>query len=538
MRLKERAAFVVLALVTSFGVSVKAAEPEAVPGEYIVKLKQPVSENKSVLNVLADRLGAPIKSVIVEGNLVVIQRPVFETTHSVLKTVAADQDLVEYVEPNYIYRVNRTPNDPMLGDLWGMNNASNPGVDIGALKAWDIETGDKDLVVGVIDTGINYNHDDLKNNMWTNTAELNGQAGVDDDGNGVIDDIYGYNAAGNNGNPLDDHGHGSHCSGTIGASGNDGKGIVGVAWNVKLMGIKFLTASGSGSLDNAIKAIDYGTKMGAKILSNSWGGGGFSQALLEAIQRANQAGVLFVAAAGNESNNNDASPTYPATYEVPNIISVAALNKNGQLASFSNYGKMKVHVGAPGVAIKSSTNVAGGYASWDGTSMAAPHVSGIAALLLSHEPNLTAVEAKARIIATAQKLASLRGKVSSGGIANAYAALTNQVAAPDPNDPTNWQTMNVFVASSHPYANNIKESYEVVVPGAKQVSVYFEKISTEARYDFVTVKDASGAVIEKISGKNNQYFSVPVNGEKVVIELTSDGSNTDYGFEITKAAWR
>lgn len=536
MGLKERATAIFLAVVASASVTAFAAEPESVPGEFIVKMRTPVSEDKAVINALSSRLGAHVKSVIPEGNLVVIQRPVFETTHSVLKSVAADAD-VEYVEPNYIYHINKTPNDPMLGDLWGMNNTGKPGIDIGALQAWDIETGDKDLVVGVIDTGINYNHNDLKKNMWTNTAELNGQPGVDDDGNGVVDDIYGYNAAGNNGNPLDDHGHGSHCSGTIGASGDDGQGIVGVAWNVKLMGIKFLTASGSGTLENAVKAIDYGTKMGAKILSNSWGGGGFSQALLEAIQRANNAGVLFVAAAGNESNNNDASPTYPATYDVPNVLTVAAMDRNGQLASFSNYGKTKVHVGAPGVAIKSSINT-GGYATWDGTSMAAPHVSGIAALLLSHEPNLTAVEAKARIIATAKRVSSMRTKVSSGGMANAYAALMNQTAAPDPNDPSNWATIALNVASAHPYANNTKETYNVKVPGAKQIALYFSRLEVENRYDFVTIKDAKGNVIDKLSGNNGDMFSGVIEGDSAVIEFTSDGSNVGFGFEITKAAWR
>ena len=169
------------------------------------------------------------------------------------------------------------------------------------------------------------------------------------------------------------------------------------------MGVKFLAADGSGSLEGAIKAIDYATKMHANIMSNSWGGGGFSQALLESIQRANEAGILFVAAAGNESNNNDASPTYPATYDVPNVLTVAAVDDEGKMASFSNFGRTKVHVAAPGVNITSSI-ADGNYDTWSGTSMATPHVSGIAALLMSHEPNLSAVEVRNRIIATAKPM--------------------------------------------------------------------------------------------------------------------------------------
>ncbi len=361
------------------GVNAFAAAPESVPGEYIVKLKDSVSVAESK-NVLSQELGSYIKDTIPGQNIVVIKRPVFEIQSNVLKTLA-ENPIVDIAEPNFIYSINKTANDPMFGQLWGMKNigqadstnkAGVAGVDIGVEQAWDITTGSKDVLVAVIDTGIDYNHPDLKGNLWTNQAELNGSPGIDDDGNGIIDDIYGanfVNAAQPTGNPLDDHGHGSHCSGTIGATGNDGKGIVGVAWNVRIMAVKFLSASGSGSLDGALKGIDYATKMGAKIMSNSWGGGGYSETLKQAIERSNAAGALFVAAAGNESNNNDANPTYPATYDVPNILTVAAVDNRGQIASFSNYGKNKVHVGAPGVNIVSSVK-GGGYDSWSGTSMA------------------------------------------------------------------------------------------------------------------------------------------------------------------------
>ncbi|RYZ66790.1 MAG: subtilase, partial [Proteobacteria bacterium] len=433
-----------------------ATQPEAVPGEFVVKLRAPISQNKAQINVLSQQLGAYIKSTIPGQNIVVIKRPVFETQKSVLKTMA-QMDNVELVEPNYIYRINKSANDPMVAQLWGMKNigqvdsentAGVQGMDIGAEQAWDIETGSKNTIIAVIDTGVDYTNENLAPNMWTNDAELNGKTGVDDDGNGVVDDIYGYNAATGSGDPKDDHGHGSHCAGTIGAKGNDGKGIVGVNWDTRIMAVKFLDAQGSGTLEDAIKAIDYATKMGAKIMSNSWGGGGESQTLKEAIERSNAAGALFVAAAGNESNNNDANPSFPASYTVPNVLTVAAIDNRGEMASFSNYGKNSVHVGAPGVNILSTTTA--GYESWSGTSMATPHVSGIAGLVASHEPNLTNLELRNRIITTARPITGLRGKVRSGGLSNAYLALTNTIAPPDLNDPANWQSVSVSVATAHP----------------------------------------------------------------------------------------
>lgn len=543
-RLMERARIV--SVVGAFFASAfaVAAQPEAVPGEYVVKLKQPLSLYKNQMNVLSQELGSYIKSTIPGQNIVVIKRPVFEIQSSVVKGLSEDPN-VEVIEPNYIYRASRTPNDPMLGQLWGMLNvgqkdsAKQPGVagvDIGATQAWDIETGSKDVIVAVIDTGVDYTNPDLAPNMWTNEAELNGKSGVDDDGNGVVDDIHGYNASNDSGDPKDDHGHGSHCSGTIGAKGDDGKGIVGVVWNTRIMAVKFLDANGSGSLENAIKGIDYATKMGAKIMSNSWGGGGISQTLKEAIERSHQAGALFVAAAGNESNNNDSNPSYPASYQVPNVLSVAAVDNKGNLASFSNYGKNSVHVGAPGVNIVSTTTA--GYDSWSGTSMATPHVSGIAALLASHDRNMTNVEIKNRIITTARPLGGLRGKVRGSGFVNAHAALTNTMPPVDVNDPSNWQAMTMAVSTAHPYKAKASETYEVRVPGAKEIALYFEKFQTEKGYDVVQLIDAKGKIVAEMSGNNEDSYSPVISGEYVKIVFTSDDSVNQYGFDITKAAWR
>lgn len=412
---------------------------DAVPGEYVVKLKDPATVMSKV--TLSQALGAEVVDYISpESQAIVVRRAIGEDKGFALHLLN-NNPYVEYAEPNYIYRIDVeaqralvVPNDPDLDKLWGLINSGQTvgrsvgvsGIDVDAAAAWGITTGSRDVVVAVIDTGINYNHPDLAPNMWVNEAERDGLAGVDDDGNGFIDDIYGYNFVSNTGDPLDDHGHGSHCAGTIGANGNDEFGIVGVAWQVRFMGIKFLSRFGGGSLDNAIRSIDYATLMGAHISNNSWGGGSYSELLKESIERARDAGQLFVAAAGNERRNNDTRPAYPASYEVDNIISVAAIDNRGNLANFSNFGQKSVHVAAPGVDIY-STILGERYASWSGTSMAAPHVSGIAALLYSHFPEITLEEARERIISTAKPLASLNDRVSSGGIASAYRALTHEL---------------------------------------------------------------------------------------------------------------
>ncbi|OFZ28513.1 MAG: subtilase [Bdellovibrionales bacterium RIFCSPHIGHO2_01_FULL_40_29] len=542
MHLKERVTQVAIIL-TFILPSLSFAKPvESVPGEYVVRLKPGISMSSN--KILSQALGAYVKSTIPSQNIVVVKRPVFEIEKSAVKALAVN-DIVEVVEPNYIYRASKTPNDPLYGQLWGLSNKGQAdsegtlgtaGVDIDVEKAWDIETGNKKKIIAVIDTGVDFTHPDLIENLWTNEVEAAGVEGVDDDNNGVIDDIHGYNAITNSGNASDDHGHGSHCAGTIGAKGDDAKGIVGVNWDTQIMAVKFLDGAGSGSLEDAIKAIDYATKMGAHVLSNSWGGGGLSQTLLEAIQRSHAAGTIFIAAAGNDSNNNDTTDTFPANYAVENIISVAAINNVGGKASFSNYGKRTVHMGAPGVNIYSSTG--GNYDSWSGTSMATPHVSGVAGLVWAHEPELTALELKARLIATVTPVAGLRGKTRTGGIVNAYNALTNTVAPPDPNDPLNWATQPYELASASPYAKDTNETFEVKVNGAAEVAVYFEKFDTESNYDTVQIIDAAGNVVQTLSGTNDDVFSASVAGDTLKIIFKSDGSVEKSGWKITKVAFR
>ncbi len=329
----------------------------------------------------------------------------------------------EYVEPDYVVRPTLQPSDEAFqdGTLWGLRNTARPGVDIGAETAWDATTGSSDVVVGVIDTGIRYTHEELASQMWINDDEIPDN-GIDDDNDGYVDNIYGINAAEDNGDPFDNDDHGTHVSGTIGAQANGGGPHVGVAWNVRLMALKFLNPYGFTS--DAIECLEFALQEGVKISNNSWGGGGYSQAMYDMLERARDAGHLFIAAAGNDGSNNDLTPSYPNGYDLDNVVSVAALDRNDRLANFSNYGSETVDLGAPGVEIYSCT--AGSdteYSVFQGTSMASPHVTGVAALLLAQSPSASYFELRERLLTTTVPVAELAGKCVTGGRVNAANAL-------------------------------------------------------------------------------------------------------------------
>ncbi|MCP5153064.1 MAG: S8 family serine peptidase [Ectothiorhodospiraceae bacterium] len=337
--------------------------------------------------------------------------------------------LFEYVEPDWQVSLLVDPTDAAFADgtLWGLRNTGQsggtPGIDIDAVGAWSVTTGAADVVVGVVDTGIRYTHQDLASRMWVNPGEIAGN-GIDDDGNGYVDDVHGINAITGSGNPMDDNDHGTHVAGTIAASAFDAGRHVGVAFGSRVMALKFLSATGSGSTSDAITCIEYALSKGVDILNNSWGGGGYSQALADAISAANDAGVLFVAAAGNSASDNDRTPHYPSSYEFPNVVAVAAIDRNGSLASFSSYGATSVDLAAPGVAILSSTSTTdSSYDSFNGTSMATPHVAGVAALLASHRPSAGIDELRNRLLLSVQPLGSLTGRVATAGMVDAAAAL-------------------------------------------------------------------------------------------------------------------
>ena len=359
------------------------------------------------------------------------------------EVVAALDDLPGFrlAEPNFAgLHVLATPNDPDFDLLYGLNNTGQTGgtadADIDALEAWDIATGNSSIVVGVIDTGVDYTHPDLAANIWTNTWEAGGTAGIDDDGNGFVDDVHGYDFVNGDGDPYDDHYHGTHVSGTIGAVGNNGVGVAGVNWNAKIMGIKFLDSGGSGSTDGAIAAVNYANMMrnlwvssgGAKganirLTSNSWGGGGYSDLLRSAIADSGTAGLLFVAAAGNGYSDIDSSPFYPASYDPDNLISVAATDHNDLKADFSNWGATSVDLGAPGVDTY-STMPGNSYGYLSGTSMATPHVSGVAALAWSISPTATYQQIRDCLFDGVDLIGSMAGITVTGGRLNAYNAIS------------------------------------------------------------------------------------------------------------------
>lgn len=340
---------------------------------------------------------------------------------------------IQYIEPNYIYSKleEESIKDKKFHYQWALQNRGsnsgdekNPGTigeDIKAIDAWKISKGSKDLKIAIIDSGTLISHPDLKENLWTNNAELSGKPGIDDDGNGYIDDIYGYNFTNNSPSPIDDDGHGTHCAGIIGASHNK-IGVRGVLGKVQIISLKFLDESGNGDTINAIRAIDYAIAQNVKVISNSWGGGAYSKALYEAIKRAQDAGILFVVAAGNSSNDNDKNPIYPASYDLDNIVAVAASNEFGKKAKRSNYGEKSVDLFAPGNSIL-STYLDDRYKRLTGTSMATPLVTGVLGLMYSVNSKLSYVEAKQLLLESVDKSRSLSYYSLSSGRLNALKAV-------------------------------------------------------------------------------------------------------------------
>ena len=357
---------------------------------------------------------------------------------------------VRYAEPNYLLHIARTPDDPDFDKLWGLHNVGQTGglngSDVSAMQAWDVATGSKEIIVAVIDTGVDFNHPDLAANMWVNRKECPqgfgkcSADGKDDDENGYIDDFYGANTISDNGDIMDDFGHGTHVAGTIGAVGNNGIGVVGVNWNVQILGCKFLSASGSGTTANAIKCFNYveelKNKQGYNVLltNNSWGGGLFSDALLEAMSGPDA--PLHICAAGNANTSRIA---YPAGYELENIIAVAATDHEDLYASFSNWGPDWVDLAAPGVDTFSTVPTgsctmcdSSGYRSASGTSMATPHVAGAAALIWSTQAALTGPQIKGRLLSGVDALTDMSKPTLTNGRLNLLNALEDDQVAPAP----------------------------------------------------------------------------------------------------------
>lgn len=334
---------------------------------------------------------------------------------------------------NFELALVRVPNDPDYEPyLWGLKLLAAPA-------AWDITTGTSDAVVAVIDTGINQSHPDLARNIWANPREIPNN-GKDDDANGYVDDALGVNTITGKGNGTDDQGHGTHVAGTIGATGDNGIGVTGVNWNVRLMSVKFLSSSGGGSTANAIRSVEYviaQKRRGHNVvaINASWGGTSFSQALLDSVKSAATQGILFVAAAGNDATNSDRTRFYPAGFQADNVVAVASIDSSGSLSSFSNYGLESVHIAAPGRSIY-STWFPSGYQSISGTSMASPHVAGVAALAYAACPRLTMSFLKQVVLSNGVKSTMLRAFVSTGSVVNAAGSVLAATSLCPPASPT------------------------------------------------------------------------------------------------------
>ena len=480
--------------------SANPERPRFVEGEVFVKTKP--SPFKSEQTNLLDSLGAkvlerfdfmsgPFKSD--DGDVLRLQLSKDLTTADALKQLANDPR-VEYAVPNEIMYLDEM--DPFLDQatsetgekdqffpvngsgghkpddlnkkLWGLHNeGQNRGkkdADIDAPQAWSTTQGSKDVVMAVIDTGVDYNHPELRNNMWTNPGEIPGD-GLDNDGNGVIDDVHGYNAPDQTGDPMDRHSHGTHVAGTMAAEGDNGKNIVGVNWKSSIMAVKIFDDNGRTSSAAILRGIAYASDNGARITNNSWGGGGSNKLIKEAFAKSD---AFHVMAAGNDGANNDKNGFFPANYGLPNMISVAATDRKDGIASFSNYGKTTVDIGAPGVDIY-STIPGGRFGNKSGTSMASPHVAGVAGLLVANNPSITNEEIRSQLMNGADRISSLRNKTVTGGRLNAANALENDKVAPGEirglagkADSTNQVSLN-FLAPGDDGFEGQASSYEVRV---------------------------------------------------------------------------
>ena len=409
------------------------AGPVTVP-EVLVKFKPGVDQE--TIQRLTERLNDQVEDEIesVPG-LDAIDDLDNADPASVVAQYNAMPEYVEYAEVNSEIGLDHGdggnhihPEDPRFTEQWALwndgQNEGTKGADISAMRAWSVTTGSDKVVVAVIDTGVDYTHIDLASNIWIRPATV---PPYEDRQLGVIQDLHGYNATDNSADPMDENGHGTHCAGIIGAEGGNNEGIAGVNWTVQIMPLRFLNAGGFGNTKDAIECINYVIDrrqhgVNVRVISASWGSTVKSRALEDVIKKAYQEGILFVAASGNASTDTDRNPHYPSSYNIGNIISVAALDRNDQLARFSNFGVKTVHVGAPGKDIL-STWLGNEYEEHSGTSMATPVVAGVAALLFSKEPKLTVDEARKRLLESVDKLDSLKGKVVTGGRINAAKAV-------------------------------------------------------------------------------------------------------------------
>ncbi len=483
-----------------------------------------------------------------------------QTTEAVSAIVAdlngiAYSDMIEFADYDYVRQATAVPDDALYqsGAMWGLHNDGSIGgsvedADIDAPEGWEIRTDASNIVVAIVDTGMRYTHEDLAGNMWVNADEIAGN-GIDDDGNGFVDDIHGINALlssklSTGGDPLDDNGHGSHVAGTVGAVGNNGKGVTGVAWDVQLMALKFLGGNGSGMDSDAIKCIDYAIANGADIINASWGGPGVNKAVGDAVSRANDAGVIFVASAGNGSDDIDVEAYTPSDIDLPNVVSVANHNSADKLDRSSNYGIEKVDLIAPGARVRSVTNNTDeSYGDKSGTSMSAPHVSGILALVKAEFPGEDYISHIERVLQSAIAAPQYELRVATGGRANLAGALSPGDLAPSAPSLTTLSNANEKVAFSwgNVWSGPIDgfrierqvngDAWEVVGVAAPSDRSFFDKdVGTLSNHRYRVF--AFNSIGDSLASRIRVLNSVIRSEEEATIVLPMDDAGIDYGHDI------
>jgi subtilisin family serine protease len=428
-RKNNRLILLALAIAVLYQIAIPQARRPAVArpfveGELLIKLESNMKDASAELSF--SLMGASVVEEIPFSDWRRIKLPAGVPVERAIEQYRALAGVVS-AQPNYIYRIAVTPNDPSFGSLYGMNNIQAPA-------AWNTTSGDASVVVAVLDTGIRYTHEDLSANIWRNPGEVAAN-GVDDDGNGFVDDALGYDFINSDSDPWDDNGHGTHVSGTIGAAGNNSLGVAGVSWSVSLMALKTHDNAGNSTSTAVINAFNYVAMMknrgvNIRVTNNSWSGApeapGYDQALKDAIDAAGAAGVLNVFAAGNSNLNIDSAPAYPASYDSPSILAVASSTSSDSRSSFSNFGVAGVDLAAPGSGILSThRSNDSSYITLSGTSMAAPHVAGAAALLAASNPSLSNLSLKATLLNTVDVLPQWAGLVLTGGRLNIASAIAN-----------------------------------------------------------------------------------------------------------------
>lgn len=446
----------------------------------------------------------------------------FHGESSTLEKVAElrDENKVLMAVPNAIVRADSIPNDPYFPYLWGLQNTgqfSSQGIeaDIGMDQVWDYITSAASIVVAVIDTGVDYNHPDLVDNMWVNTGEIPNNS-IDDDENGYVDDVYGYDFYNDDGDPFDDHYHGTHVAGTIGAVGNNSVGVTGVAQSASIMAVKFLSGDGWGYYSGAVSSIEYAVANGAKVLNNSWGGGGYDSALASAVAASNTAGVIFVAAAGNSGYDTDDYPNYPSCLSSSNVVSVAATTYDDDIAYFSNYGAYTVDLGAPGYYIF-STLPDNDYGYLSGTSMASPHVAGAAALLWAAYPTLSHLQVINLLYQGVTEKNYLSGITVTGGMLD----LANSLVLGDPS------------LNNAPVANAGSTQYAKVTQRVTLEGSAIDEDGNEMTYAWSFVPPSGSSATLSNDTSLNPYFTADVEGTYYASLYASDWLSTSVASTVS-----